>query len=142
MVAQESSGNGDVVMDGGESHGLLQVQLTSEANEEPATCDPSGCTYDNYRKMLQQGVNGRSGNVNPIAPGIAFWLGQNEPGAALRGYNTGHVPDQSDYQIATPKSTQSYVSDIGNRLAGMPPQQYPTAEWRQQTCGFQPASTG
>ncbi|KAI4282392.1 MAG: hypothetical protein L6R35_005421 [Caloplaca aegaea] len=144
MVLQESNGNGNAVNDGGMSYGLLQVQLSEKAKEteEPATCDPSGCTYDNYLKMLQQGVYGHSGTGNPIPPGIAYWLGQYSPGAALRGYNTGSVPDESDYQVATPISTESYVSDLGNRLGGLPPQRFPDPNWKLSNCGFKLAITG
>ncbi|KAI4115990.1 MAG: hypothetical protein LQ345_003511 [Seirophora villosa] len=139
MVVQESGGIGNVVGDDGKSYGLLQVQLSDEAkkHEKPATCDPSGCTYNNYLKMLQQGVYGHSGTGNPIPPGIAYWLRQNSPGAALRGYNTGSVPDQSDYQVASPISTESYVSDIGNRLGGLRPQEFPDQSWKLKNCGFQ-----
>lgn len=139
QVVQESNGNGNLVNDDGLSHGLLQVQLQ---REPPATCDPAGCTYNNYVKMLQQGVNGHSDTGAPDPPGIAYWLQQNDPGAALRCYNTGHLPDPSDYSVATAKSTQSYVSDIANRLAGLSPKDFPTKEWKQQQCGFQPPSTG
>lgn len=139
MVVQESNGNGNLVNDGGQSHGLLQVQLQN--NEQPATCDAGGCTYDDYLKILEQGVNGHSGNGALSPPGVAYWVGQNSPGPALRSYNTGSFPDKFDYSKASPKSAESYTSDIGNRLAGVSAGQFPTKHWLQQMCGFQPSNT-
>ena len=136
---QESGGAGNVVSDKGQSYGLLQVQLRN--GETPATCDPSGCTYAVILQMLQQGVYGHSGTGSAIAPGIAFWLGQLEPGPALRSYNTGTVPNANDLSIATPISTPSYVSDVGNRLTGISPNSFPTKQWLQENCGFQPVSS-
>ena len=115
------------------------MQLRND--EKPATCDAAGCTYDNYLKMLQQGVNGHSGTATAEAPGIAFWLASNSPGAALRSYNTGSLPDSSDYSKASPTSTESYVSDLGNRLAGVSPEQFPNAFRLQQMCGFVPGDS-
>lgn len=141
MVMQESGGNGNVVMDKQLSHGILQVQVKGE---QPATCDPSGCTYDNYLKMLQQGVYGHSGTGSPAAPGIAYWLGSNSTGPALRAYNSGSVIDRFDYQKVNhdsqgrPTSTESYVSDVGNRLAGVTPDKFPDKEWLSHICGFEP----
>ncbi|KAL8686554.1 MAG: hypothetical protein Q9218_007024 [Villophora microphyllina] len=141
MVMQESGGNGNVVMDKQKSHGILQVQLK---NEQPATCDPSGCTYDNYLKMLQQGVYGHTGTGSPAPPGIAYWLGQNSTGPALRAYNSGSVIDRFDYQKVNhdgqgrPTSTESYVSDVGNRLAGISPEKFPDKGWLSHICGYQP----
>ncbi|KAI4203561.1 MAG: hypothetical protein LQ350_001751 [Teloschistes chrysophthalmus] len=141
MVMQESGGNGNVVMDKQKSHGILQVQVKGE---QPATCDPNGCTYDNYLKMLQQGVYGHSGTGSPAAPGIAYWLGSNSTGPALRAYNSGSVVDRFDYQKVNhdsqgrPTSTESYVSDVGNRLAGVTPDKFPDKQWLSHICGFEP----
>ncbi|KAL8850676.1 MAG: hypothetical protein Q9221_004395 [Calogaya cf. arnoldii] len=138
LVAQESNGAGNLITDGGRSHGLLQVQLRNE--EKPATCDPNTCTKDKILQMLQQGVYGHSGTAPAEDPGIAFYLRTNSPGASLRFYNTGSLIDPNDYS-ATPdlRSTQSYVSDIANRLSGVLPKEFPTKQWRLENCGFQPA---
>ncbi|KAL8997742.1 MAG: hypothetical protein Q9169_003071 [Polycauliona sp. 2 TL-2023] len=139
MVAQESGGASDLVNDGGLSHGLLQVQLRNP-NDKPATCDPGSCTKDKILEMLQQGVYGHSGTAPAEEPGIAFYLGSNSPGASLRLYNTGSLVDPNDYS-ATPnlKSTQSYASDVANRLSGFSPKGFPDKQQLQEKCGFQPA---
>ncbi|KAL8870919.1 MAG: hypothetical protein Q9174_003145 [Haloplaca sp. 1 TL-2023] len=139
LVVQESGGKGDVVSDKRKSFGLLQVQLQNE--EKPVTCTPGSCTYDDYLKMLQQGVNGHIGTAKAEPPGIAFWLAFNSPGAALRSYNTGSLPDKFDYGKASPTSTESYVSDLGNRLAGVSPERFPDANKLQQMCGFVPGDS-
>ncbi|KAL8740184.1 MAG: hypothetical protein Q9190_007085 [Brigantiaea leucoxantha] len=140
QVMQETGGAANLIGDNGESHGLLQVKLQN--GEAPAACDPSGCTYDNILKMLQQGINGHSGTGTPQAPGIAYWLGQTQGvGPAVRSYNSGSVPDASDLSVATPYSTESYVSDIGNRLTGISPTQFPSKQWLQDSCGFKIAGT-
>ncbi|KAL8729796.1 MAG: hypothetical protein Q9166_004519 [cf. Caloplaca sp. 2 TL-2023] len=138
MVAQESGGNGNLVTDGGLSHGLLQVQLRND--EKPVTCDPNSCTEDEIMTMLQQGIYGHKGTAAAEEPGIAYYLGKESPGPSLRFYNSGSLPDRGDYS-KTPnlKSTPSYVSDIGNRLAGVAPKGFPDKQWLQQMCGFQPA---
>ncbi|KAL8890772.1 MAG: hypothetical protein Q9192_005830 [Flavoplaca navasiana] len=139
MVAQESGGAGNVVGDGGLAHGLLQVQLQNP-EETPVTCDPNSCTKDQILDMLQQGVYGHSDFASAEPPGIAFYLATNSPGASLRFYNTGSLTDSNDYSV-TPnlKSTQSYVSDIANRLLGVVPEEFPTKQWLKEACDFQPA---
>ncbi|KAI4247332.1 MAG: hypothetical protein L6R42_009669 [Xanthoria sp. 1 TBL-2021] len=139
MVTQESGGAVNLVGDQGLSHGLLQVQLRNP-DETPVTCDPNSCTKDKIVEMLQQGVYGHSGTAPAEPPGIAFYLGTNGPGASLRFYNTGSLTDPNDYSV-TPdlKSTQSYVSDIANRLSGVSPKEFPNKQWLLETCGFQPA---
>ena len=136
MVAQESGGAGDYTGDGGRSHGLLQVQNPAET---PVTCDPKSCTEEQILQMLQQGVYGHIGFASAEQPGIAFYLATNSPGASLRFYNTGSLADWNDYSV-TPnlKSTQSYVSDVANRLLGVAPKEFPSRQWRKDTCGFQP----
>ncbi|KAL8697296.1 MAG: hypothetical protein Q9224_002386 [Gallowayella concinna] len=140
MVAQESGGAGNVVGDGGLSSGLLQVQLQNKT-EKPVTCDPDSCTQENIVAMLQQGVYGHSGATAAAeAPGIAYWLGQESTGPSLRFYNSGSLPDRGDYsKLPDDKGTQSYVSDIGNRLSGVAHKGFPGEQWLQQMCGFQPA---
>ncbi|KAL9613276.1 MAG: hypothetical protein Q9167_002185 [Letrouitia subvulpina] len=135
QVMQETGGTATLVGDSGESHGLLQVKLQN--GESPVSCAPSGCTYSDILKMLQQGINGHSGNGAPQAPGIGYWLGQTQGvGPALRSYNTGSVPDPSNLSVASQYSTESYVSDVGNRLNGIGPEDFPTKEWLRDNCGF------
>ena len=56
----------------------------------------------------------------PVAPGIAFWLNNQhgDVGQALRGYNTGRVPDPNDLLQTGGIGTDTYVSDVANRLVG------------------------
>ncbi|KAL8985660.1 MAG: hypothetical protein Q9205_000674 [Flavoplaca limonia] len=139
MKSMQSGGAGNVVGDGGLAHGLLQVQLQNP-EETPVTCDPNSCTKDQILEMLQQGVYGHSDFATAETPGIAFYLATNSPGASLRFYNTGSLTDSNDYSV-TPnlKSTQSYVSDIANRLLGVAPEEFPSKQWLKEACGFQPA---
>lgn len=138
MVAQESNGITNLINDGGLSHGLLQVQLRN--GEKPVACDPNSCTEDEIVKMLQQGVYGHSGTAAAEPPGIAYYLRSESPGPSLRMYNTGSLPDRGDYsKTLNLKSTQSYVSDVGNRLSGVSWKGFPNKTWLQQMCGFQPA---
>ncbi|KAL8804175.1 MAG: hypothetical protein Q9182_002717 [Xanthomendoza sp. 2 TL-2023] len=140
MVAQESGGAGNVVGDAGLSSGLLQVQLRNKT-EKAVTCDPNSCTQDQIVKMLQQGIYGHIGTTAAAeAPGIAYWLGRESTGPSLRLYNSGSLPDRGDYsKLPDEKGTQSYVSDIGNRLSGVAHKGFPGEQWLQQMCGFQPA---
>lgn len=134
MVMQESSGqtfkNGDLQ----KSCGLMQVQ---PLNGEPGIlCSPTDCTYAKILGMIEQGVLGTTKGDGPLAPGIAYWLQKYTLAASLRVYNSGQVPNWSDLSIPTDRSTASYVSDVGNRLIGLAPEQFlPT---RSATCGFAP----
>lgn len=116
--------------DNGASHGLFQVQLPSGA---AATCDGTAvntCPYSTILEMVQDGVFGHAGTSTPQAPGIGYWVTAEggDIAKALRGYNTGSVPDPKDLCniVATSSSTgkkyfagtQTYVSDVANRLTG------------------------
>ena len=137
---QESGGETNSAADAGKSKGLMQVQTT---REPPIRCEAGSCTTENVLNMIQQGVNGQTTPGAPVAPGIGFWLGQYQasPGPALRGYNTGSVPDPAKLQIATSLSTESYVSDVANRLLGLAPEVFPSPQELQSLCGFKPAGT-
>ena len=117
--------------DNGASYGLFQVQLPSGG---AATCDGTAdgqCPNSTILEMVQDGVFGHAGtSTPPQAPGIAYWM-KAEGGnvaRALRGFNTGSVPDPNDLCdiVATNSTThqkyfagtQSYVSDVANRLTG------------------------
>ena len=56
----------------------------------------------------------------PQAPGLGYWLALEEGnvGKAVRGYNTGRVPDGEDLMETWGIGTKRYVSDVGNRLTG------------------------
>jgi hypothetical protein len=124
--------------DKGKSFGLMQVQITSEAH---INCAPGSCTADDITRMLQQGIFGHTGTGAPVSPGIAYARANENIAAALRVYNTGRVVDANNLQAATPCSTSSYVSDIGNRLLGISPDGFPSPQQLQDRCGFVPAST-
>ena len=117
--------------DSGASYGLMQVQLPSG---QAANCDGTAvnqCPYSTILAMIQDGVFGHAGTTNPPkAPGIGYWMTAEggHVGRALRGYNTGSVIDPNDLCniVATDSKsgkkyfagTQSYVSDVANRLTG------------------------
>lgn len=136
MIMQESGGDLSHVGDNGKSVGLMQVQIAN-----PVQCKPGACTKDNIVGMLQQSILGHTSGGAPQSPGIAYDLTNNNIPAALRVYNTGNLPDSSNYQIATKCSTSSYVSDIGNRLLGLSPDGFPSPSQLQGLCGFVPATT-
>ena len=133
QIMQESGGDLSLVGDSGKSIGLMQVQLQVE---EPVQCFPGQCTQQNIDDMLQQSVNGHSGPGEPVSPGIAFELQTYDVGPALRIYNTGHLPDANNLEIASGCSTSSYVSDVANRLLGLSPQVFPTQPEVATLCGF------
>lgn len=135
---QESGGALDRISDKGKSIGLMQVQTTAEA---PVRCSPDNCGPDVVLGMIQQGVNGHTGSGDPVSPGIAFYLRQYPPGASLRWYNTGSLPDPKDYSVVVGVSTQSYVSDIANRLKGLSPQNMLDPQQLLSQCGFVPGDS-
>ena len=137
QIMQESGGDLSRVGDSGKSIGLMQAQITAEA---PVKCDPGQCTMDDIQGMLEQSVSGHTGAGAPVSPGIAFDLESYGTGAALRVYNTGHLPDPNNLQTATKCSTSSYVSDVANRLLGLSPDVFPSPEELQGLCGFVPAT--
>ena len=137
QIMQESGGDLSRVGDSGKSLGLMQAQITAEA---PVRCDPGQCTMDDIQGMLQQSVSGHTGAGAPVSPGIAFDLESYGTGAALRVYNTGHLPDPNNLQTATTCSTSSYVSDVANRLLGLSPDVFPSPQDLQSLCGFVPAT--
>ena len=137
QIMQESGGDLSHVGDSGKSIGLMQVQLTAEA---PIQCDPGQCTESEIVGMLQQSVTGHSGVGAPVSPGIAFDLESSGTGAALRIYNTGHLPDANNLQTATKCSTSSYVSDVANRLLGLSPEVFPSPQELQSLGGCVPAT--
>lgn len=137
QIMQESGGELSRAGDSGKSIGLMQVQVQVEA---PVKCKPGECTKEDIVGMLQQSVNGHTGAGTPVSPGIAFELERYSVGAALRVYNTGHLPDPDNLQTATGCSTSSYVSDVANRLLGLSPAVFPTQQEIQTLCGFVPAT--
>lgn len=137
QIMQESGGDLNHAGDAGKSIGLMQVQVTAEA---PVTCNPGQCTKMDIQGMLEQGVNGHTGSGAAVSPGIAFDLESYGTGAALRVYNTGHLPDANNLQAATHCSTSSYVSDVANRLLGLSPEAFPSPQELQSLCGFAPAT--
>ncbi|KAL8853597.1 MAG: hypothetical protein Q9221_001583 [Calogaya cf. arnoldii] len=118
MIMQETSGNvRPIVGDGGKSYGLLQAQIPGIP-----LCDDyakNECPEEVITAQIEFGIFGHAGTDSPVAPGIAYWMGaQNDNvGRALRGYNTGSVPDPNDLTQAG-GATLSYVSDVANRLTG------------------------
>ncbi|KAL8798886.1 MAG: hypothetical protein Q9182_006316 [Xanthomendoza sp. 2 TL-2023] len=118
MVMQESSGKvRPIIGDNGLSFGLMQVQ-----NPAIPLCNDyakNECPADVITTQIEFGVFGHEGTGSPVAPGIAYWVGAEggDIGRALRGYNTGSVPDPNDLTNAG-AATKSYVSDIANRLTG------------------------
>ena len=133
MVMQESGGALGHVGDKGKAVGLMQVQLHTET---PIQCDPGTCTMAQITGMLRQSIFGHNGVGAPVSPGIKYDLLNYLTPEALRVYNTGHLVDRNNYQAATPCSTSSYVSDIGNRLLGISPNGFPSPDDLKTKCGF------
>lgn len=136
---QESGGALDRVGDKGKAIGLMQVQLPTG---KAVLCSPGQCTAADIINMVREGVLGHSGQGAPVAPGIAYALKteSNNVGAALRVYNTGHLPDASNFASASTCSTSSYVSDIANRLIGLWSQGMLSPQALNDKCGFAPAT--
>lgn len=127
---QESNGHMHKAGDGGKSIGLLQVQMLN--GESGVVCASFICTREEIHAMIAQGVLGTTRGDGPIAPGIAFYLEQFDVATSLRWYNTGSVPNPADLSVATWFSTESYVSDVANRLLGHAPE----APYPDPVCGF------
>lgn len=127
---QESNGHMHKAGDGGKSIGLMQVQMLN--GESGIICASYVCTREEIHAMIAQGVLGTTRGDGPIAPGIAFYLRENSVGASLRWYNTGSLPNPADLSVATWFSTESYVSDVANRLLGLAPE----AQYPDPACGF------
>ncbi|KAL8939581.1 MAG: hypothetical protein Q9216_003283 [Gyalolechia sp. 2 TL-2023] len=118
VMLQESSGKvRPIIGDWGKSFGLFQVQIPGVA-----LCDgyaKNTCPMSVITAMVENGIYGHNGtDTPPKAPGIAYWLSaeSGDVAYAMRGYNTGRIPNREDLTDAT--ATKSYVSDIGNRLVG------------------------
>ncbi|KAL8723206.1 MAG: hypothetical protein Q9225_000472 [Loekoesia sp. 1 TL-2023] len=118
VMLQESSGKvRPIIGDYGKSFGMFQVQIAGAAlctSYAKNTCPLSVIT-----NMAEDGIYGHNGtSTPPQAPGIAYWLSaeSGDVALAMRGYNTGSVPNRNDLTDAT--GTKSYVSDIANRLVG------------------------
>lgn len=117
-MLQESSGKvRPIVGDYGKSYGLFQVQLPGVPLCTDYPVDQ--CPMSVITAQVENGIYGHSGtSTPPQAPGLAYWLGAQggDVGRAVRGYNTGSVPDPNDLTQAS--GTRSYASDIANRLVG------------------------
>ncbi|KAL8670173.1 MAG: hypothetical protein Q9168_005270 [Polycauliona sp. 1 TL-2023] len=118
MMMQESSGKvRPIVGDNGKSYGLFQAQIPGI----PLCNDyaKNECPDDVIRTQAEFGIFGHKGTGAPVAPSIAYWIGAEDGnvGRALRGYNTGSVPDPNDL-TQSGGATASYVSDVANRLTG------------------------
>ncbi|CAL8582990.1 hypothetical protein XPA_008628 [Xanthoria parietina] len=118
MMMQESSGKvRPIIGDYGKSYGLFQAQIPGI----PLCNDyaKNECPEDVITTQVEFGIFGHAGTGSPVAPGIAYWMGAEggNVGRALRGYNTGSVPDPNDLTQAG-GATASYVSDVANRLTG------------------------
>ncbi|KAL8933276.1 MAG: hypothetical protein Q9211_005868 [Gyalolechia sp. 1 TL-2023] len=118
VVLQESSGKvRPIVGDYGKSFGMFQVQIPGAA-----VCDgyaKNTCPLSIITNMVENGIYGHNGTgTPPERPGIAYWLSTEggDVAYAVRGYNTGSIPNREDLTDAT--ATATYVSDIGNRLVG------------------------
>ncbi|KAL8653025.1 MAG: hypothetical protein Q9210_002343 [Variospora velana] len=118
VMMQESSGKvRPIIGDTGKSYGLFQVQQPGIPlcnNYAKNHCPKSVIT-----SQVQNGIYGHNGtSTPPQAPGLAYWMRvqRDNIGRAVRGYNSGSVPNPSDLTNAT--ATRSYASDIANRLVG------------------------
>lgn len=127
---QESHGQLGKAGDGGRSIGLMQVQMLNGESGVRCTSDP--CSREEIHRMIAQGVLGTTRGDGPMAPGIAFYLNQFDIGTSLRWYNTGSLPNPDDLSVATWFSTESYVSDVANRLQGLAPE----ATYPDPACQF------
>ncbi len=118
--------------DDGASYGIFQVQLQKQY-QPAANCIGTAlnaCPQSNIQAMAENGIYGHSGTSSaPVAPGVGYWMTTEggHVGLALRGYNTGSVPDTTNLTIITLTDcrgknyfagTQTYVTDVGNRLTG------------------------
>ena len=129
-MMQESTGKVRPIRgDGGASHGMFQVQIP-----DAPSCDGTArdaCPIQTITQMAAYGILGQGLEVQvdgtitgsppaPVAPGIAYWLTSQagDVGQALRGYNTGRVPDPSNLLQTEGVGTVTYVSDVANRLVG------------------------
>ena len=119
MMMQESSGKvRPIIGDSGKSYGLFQAQIPGIP-----LCDhyaKNECPEDTITTQIEFGIFGHAGTASPpVAPGIAYWMEAEDGnvGRALRGYNTGRIPDRNDLTHAG-RATLSYVSDVANRLTG------------------------
>lgn len=130
QIMQESNGHMHKAGDGGKSIGLMQVQMLN--GERGVKCASYICSREEIHAMIAQGVLGTTRGDGPRAPGIAFYLGQFDVGTSLRWYNTGSLPNPDDLSVATWFSTESYVSDVANRLLGFAPE----AAYPDPVCGF------
>ncbi|MCJ1370000.1 hypothetical protein MMC20_001212 [Loxospora ochrophaea] len=136
---QETKGSvHDQPGDDGKSFGILQVQVQSGTPAQCSGTAPGACSNSTITTMVQQGVLGHSGLGTAVAPGIGFWIQQQNGnvGQALRGYNTGSVPNPNDLSQVTQGSTPSYVSSVGNRLLGVTDEAIPQAPGQLEQCGF------
>ena len=130
LMMQESTGKVRPIHgDHGASHGMFQVQIPGAPTCDGTTLNT--CSIQTITQMAAYGIFGQALSVQPdgsitgtaptpIAPGIAFWLWNQggNVGQALRGYNTGRVPDPSDLLQTGGVGTVTYVSDVANRLVG------------------------
>ncbi|KAL8843803.1 MAG: hypothetical protein Q9176_001765 [Flavoplaca citrina] len=119
MMMQESSGKvRPIIGDSGKSYGLFQAQVSGIP-----LCNhfaKNECPEDTITTQIEFGIFGHAGTASPpVAPGIAYWMEAEDGnvGRALRGYNTGRIPDRNDLTHAG-RATLSYVSDVANRLTG------------------------
>ncbi|KAI4086140.1 MAG: hypothetical protein LQ344_007819 [Seirophora lacunosa] len=118
VMMQESSGKvRPVIGDAGKSYGLFQVQRPGIPLCN--TYAKNQCPKSVITSQVENGIYGHNGtSTPPQAPGLAYWMRAQggHVGRAVRGYNTGSVPNPNDLTDAT--ATRSYASDIANRLVG------------------------
>ncbi|KAI4188125.1 MAG: hypothetical protein LQ348_003977 [Seirophora lacunosa] len=118
VMMQESSGKvRPVIGDAGKSYGLFQVQRPGIPLCN--TYAKNQCPKSVITSQVENGIYGHNGtSTPPQAPGLAYWMRAQGGyvGRAVRGYNTGSVPNPNDLTDAT--ATRSYASDIANRLVG------------------------
>ncbi|KAI4283125.1 MAG: hypothetical protein L6R38_002389 [Xanthoria sp. 2 TBL-2021] len=117
-MMQESSGKvRPIIGDNGKSYGLFQAQIPGI----PLCNDyaKNECPEEVITTQVEFGIFGHAGTGSPVSPGIAYWMEAEagNVGRALRGYNTGSVPDPNDLTQSR-GATASYVSDVANRLTG------------------------
>lgn len=108
-----------------ESTGRLAVPCTGVSNCGIMQAAPGSVGFDasnpsaSIEQMIRDGVEGRAGTWPSGGPGLAYWLGQyGDPWRALRAYNTGSVPDESNLDATGGAGTVTYVADVANRLLG------------------------
>ena len=134
---QDSGGALAHVGDDGKTNGLMQVNIASDGSVQ---CDQPTCTLDQIKDMLRLGLLGHTGPGASKSPGFEYYqsLNSTPTPAALRAYNSGTVADKDNYQKVTSCKSNSYVSDIGNRLIGLSPDKFPSQDERNKMCGFDP----